>query len=325
MKTINQYTEIINKSIMNVSYPAHPHHLYDPIKYTMSHGGKRLRPVLTLLSCDAMGGNHEECINQALGVEFFHNFTLLHDDVMDNADLRRGLPTVHCKWDANTAILSGDAMLTFAGQLSAKCAPAQLPRVMQLFNDTAMEVYEGQQYDMDFENRDNVNVDEYISMIRLKTSVLIGCACKMGAIMAEAPQEKAELLYEFGVNLGLAFQLQDDLLDVYGDPATFGKAIGGDILNNKKTFLLSKAIEIADEKSKKELNKWIGITGDDNNTDKIASITAIYNQLGIPAICEHQIEQYLAIALKSIESLNLGNEERKSFDTFVEMIMHRKK
>ncbi|MGN1266278.1 MAG: polyprenyl synthetase family protein, partial [Muribaculaceae bacterium] len=210
MLTFNEYLERVNAAIESLPYPAAPAHLYEPISYTMALGGKRIRPVLVLMACDAVGGDIEKAILPAVGLEMYHNFTLLHDDVMDKADIRRGKPTVHVKWDDNTAILSGDAMLTMATQLIAKTDVAVMPQVMELFNRTAMEIYEGQQYDMDFENRDDVTVDEYISMIRLKTSVLLGCACKMGALIGGADEAKAQKFYEIGENLGLAFQLQDD-------------------------------------------------------------------------------------------------------------------
>ena len=257
MLTFNQYLERVNAAIENLPYPAQPAHLYEPISYTMALGGKRIRPVLVLMACEAVGGDIEKAIMPAVGLEMYHNFTLLHDDVMDKADIRRGKPTVHVKWDDNTAILSGDAMLTMATQLIARADAAVMPQVMELFNRTAMEIYEGQQYDMDFESRGDVTVEEYIAMIRLKTSVLLGCACKMGALIGGADEATAQRFYEIGENLGLAFQLQDDMLDVWGDEATFGKAIGGDIMNNKKTFLLINACQRATDDNRIELALWL--------------------------------------------------------------------
>ncbi|MDE5970687.1 MAG: polyprenyl synthetase family protein, partial [Muribaculaceae bacterium] len=242
MLTADNFADKINQAIADIQYPVNPAGLYQPIKYTLEGGGKRLRPLLLLASCDAVSGDCNAAINQALAIEIFHNFTLLHDDVMDNADIRRGRPTVHRRWNDNTAILSGDAMLTMATQFLAKGAGAKLETILDIFNKTAMEIYEGQQYDVDFESIRSVSVDEYIMMIKLKTSVLLGCACKIGAIMGNAPEQLAEMLYEYGIKLGLAFQLRDDYLDAYGDPLTFGKEIGGDIVNNKKTWLLINAL-----------------------------------------------------------------------------------
>ena len=280
MLTFNQYLERVNAAIENLPYPAQPAHLYEPISYTMALGGKRIRPVLVLMACEAVGGDIEKAIMPAVGLEMYHNFTLLHDDVMDKADIRRGKPTVHVKWDDNTAILSGDAMLTMATQLIARADAAVMPQVMELFNRTAMEIYEGQQYDMDFESRGDVTVEEYIAMIRLKTSVLLGCACKMGALIGGADEATAQRFYEIGENLGLAFPLQDDMLDVWGDEATFGKAIGGDIMNNKKTFLLINACQRATDDNRIELALWLN-TENASRAVKVPAVTAIYERLGL--------------------------------------------
>ena len=279
MLTFNQYLERVNAAIENLPYPAQPAHLYEPISYTMALGGKRIRPVLVLMACEAVGGDIEKAIMPAVGLEMYHNFTLLHDDVMDKADIRRGKPTVHVKWDDKTAILSGAAMLTMATQLIARDDAAVMPQVMELFNRTAMEIYEGQQYDMDFESRGDVTVEEYIAMIRLKTSVLLGCACKMGALIGGADEATAQRFYEIGENLGLAFQLQDDMLDVWGDEATFGKAIGGDIMNNKKTFLLINACQRATDDNRIELALWLN-TENASRAVKVPAVTAIYERLG---------------------------------------------
>ena len=257
MLTLEEYIKMANDEINAIAYPSAPSGLYSPIAYTMQLGGKRLRPALVLMACDAFGGNVERALRPAVGLELFHNFTLLHDDVMDNADVRRGMPTVHKRWNANTAILSGDAMLSMSAQYIGQVDPNILPRVNELFHRTAMEIYEGQQYDMDFEVRNNVTINEYIEMIRLKTSVLIGCACKLGAIIAGASAEKAQALYDMGLSLGLAFQLQDDVLDVWGDEASFGKEIGGDIMNNKKTYLLIGAMQRAQGDDAIELRRWL--------------------------------------------------------------------
>ena len=247
MLTFNEYLKMVNDAIAEIPYPKTPGNLYEPIAYTMALGGKRIRPVLTLMACDAFGGDAQKAIKAAVGLEMFHNFTLLHDDVMDKADVRRGQPTVHRRWNDNVAILSGDTMLTMASQMMAQVDADKLAPVMELFNKTAIEIYEGQQYDMDFECRSVVKEEEYLEMIRLKTSVLLGCACKLGAIIAGASEENADAIYNMGQYLGLAFQLQDDVLDVWGDEATFGKAVGGDIMNNKKTILLINAILRAQE------------------------------------------------------------------------------
>ncbi len=259
MKEYNEYLQIVTDAISNLRLPGHPSGLYDPIRYTLNCGGKRLRPVLALAACEAFGKEAMTAIHQAIAIEMFHNFTLLHDDVMDKAEVRRGRPTVHVKWNEETAILSGDAMLTTANMLLAVKCGERLPQALELFNGTAMNIYEGQQYDMDFESRTDVTVEEYMEMIRLKTSVLLGCACGMGALMADAPFETQVRFFDFGVNLGLAFQLQDDYLDTYGDPETFGKSIGGDILNDKKTWLLIMAMN---EDKSGRIKSMLGTTDD---------------------------------------------------------------
>ena len=324
MLKFEEYVELASRAIAGIEYPATPAALYEPIAYTMALGGKRLRPVLTLMACDAFGGDCHRAINQALGIELYHNFTLLHDDVMDKADERRGKPTVHVRWNDNTAILSGDAMLTLAGQYVARADAAHIKAAIELFNTTAMEVYEGQQYDMDFESRMDVSEQEYIEMIRLKTSVLLGCACKMGALMADASADDARMIYEYGVNLGVAFQLQDDLLDVYGDPATFGKEIGGDIMNNKKTFMLINAINRATGADRDELTHWLEAEAPDRN-EKVAAVTAIYSRLGIREIAERAMNEYNDRALATIEGSSLGEDARRAFRDFANMLMHRTK
>jgi geranylgeranyl diphosphate synthase type II len=311
MYTTEYLLNYINKAINEISYPNKPEGLYAPIKYTLDGGGKRIRPVLTLAVCDALGVDIAQAINQALGIEIYHNFTLLHDDVMDKADMRRGRPTVHIKWNEETAILSGDAMLTMASQYACINAGDKIAQVMELFNRTAMEVYEGQQYDMDFESRNDVTVEEYLNMIRLKTSVLLGCACEMGALMAGASDEVKDAFYKYGVKLGLAFQLQDDYLDTYGDPAVFGKKIGGDILNDKKTWLLISAM--AEDKSG-HLQKMIG--ADIAPEEKIATVTAIYNELNLAERCHVLIDNYAADAISELDKIQLS-AEAKSF--FVEL------
>lgn len=322
MLKFNEYLDRVNAAIGSLPYPAEPARLYQPISYTMSLGGKRIRPVLVLMACDAVGGDIEKAILPAVGLEMFHNFTLLHDDVMDKADLRRGKPTVHVKWDDNTAILSGDAMLTMATQLIARADAAVMPRVMEVYNRTAMEIYEGQQYDMDFESRDDVTVDEYISMIRLKTSVLLGCACKMGAIIGGADEETAQRFYEIGENLGLAFQLQDDMLDVWGDEATFGKAIGGDIMNNKKTFLLINACQRATGDNRAELASWLSAK-DASRTEKVPAVTAIYERLGLKDLSNEEIDRYNNQAMSAVQAANVDDEAKKAFVDFINRLVKR--
>ena len=309
MKQFQEYLETVNQAIAAIPYSPQPSHLYEPIAYHMALGGKRIRPILTLMACDAMGGDPAKAIDAAVGLEMFHNFTLLHDDVMDNADVRRGKLTVHRRWNDNTAILSGDTMLTLATQYIARCANWQ---VMDLFNRTAIEIYEGQQWDMDYENRNDVTVKEYIEMIRLKTSVLLGCALKMGALIAGADDEQADLLYEAGVNMGLAFQLRDDMLDVWGDPATFGKEIGGDIMNNKKTFLLINTMQLAKGDDADELRHWLN---DPYSTrdDKVAGVTALYERLGVRQLAEEAIAHYNDLAITAFKQVKMSDEDKQAF------------
>ncbi|MBQ7819770.1 MAG: polyprenyl synthetase family protein [Bacteroidales bacterium] len=310
MHTVEQYIDIINKALENITYPAEPSGLYAPVKYQLDMGGKRVRPLLALMACDMFGGNINNVISPALGLEIFHNFTLLHDDVMDNADIRRGRATVHKAWSENTAILSGDAMQIIATQKIAETPVDVLKEVLDLYNTTALEICEGQQYDMEFEERDDVSVEEYIEMIRLKTAVLIGCALKTGAIVAHATPAQADAIYKFGVNIGLAFQLQDDYLDVYGDPAKFGKKIGGDILNNKKTYMLISALTFAKGKEKERLQTLI--SGEIDSSDaKIAEVTSIYTSLGIDKMAKDKIEEYSLKALQYLEDIPNSDELKK--------------
>lgn len=308
MKEFDEYLQIVNNAIANLKLPEQPAGLYDPIRYTLDCGGKRLRPVLALAACDAFGKDPMTAIHQAIAIEMFHNFTLLHDDVMDKADVRRGRPTVHRKWDEETAILSGDAMLTTSTMLLAIKAGDHLAPALDLFNGTAMNIYEGQQFDMDFEKRMDVSVEEYMEMIRLKTSVLLGCACGMGALMADAPFESQLQFFNYGVNLGLAFQLQDDYLDTYGNPETFGKAIGGDILNDKKTWLLIMALR---EDQTGEVRELIG-----NHVapeEKISKVRAVYDRLGLPDRIHELIRAYIDTAISCLDQLMIGPEARSFF------------
>lgn len=308
MLTADILADKINQAIADIQYPTAPAGLYQPIKYILEGGGKRLRPLLLLASCDAVSGDCEAAINQALAIEIFHNFTLLHDDVMDNADLRRGRPTVHRRWDNNTAILSGDAMLTMATQYLSKDSGDKLATILDIFNTTAMEIYEGQQFDMDFERIRTVSVDEYLMMIKLKTSVLLGCACKIGAVMGNAPVELCNLLYDYGVKLGLAFQLRDDYLDAYGDPLTFGKEIGGDIVNNKKTWLLINALN---EDTTGRLEK--ALDQSTSRGDKITEVKAVFEDLDLPRRCVELINNYVADAVEIIRESPLSDDAKDFF------------
>ncbi|MBQ0069507.1 MAG: polyprenyl synthetase family protein [Bacteroidales bacterium] len=324
MKSFDQYLAIVNEAINNIKdrYPKQPTDLYAPIFYTMSLGGKRLRPVLMLMACEAVGGKAGEALMPAVGLELFHNFTLLHDDLMDRADVRRGKPTVYRKWNDNVAILSGDAMLTMATQHIARARGEVLPQVMELFNKTAMEIYEGQQWDMDFESRNDVKVDEYLEMIRLKTSVLLGCACKMGALLGGANAAVANDFYNLGVNIGLAFQLQDDVLDVWGDPATFGKATGGDIMNNKKTFLLINAMNMATGDDAKELNHWLE-AADAKPEEKIPAVTAIYEKLGLRELSDTFINMYSNHALETLNAMRIDKDAAQAFADLTAKLIKR--
>ena len=321
MKPFQTYLDTVNQSIAAIPYPAEPDQLYAPIAYHMALGGKRIRPVLVLMACDALGGDAAGALDAALGIEMFHNFTLLHDDVMDNADVRRGKPTVHRKWSSNTAILSGDTMLTLATQFIARTGNSA---VMDLFNKTAIEIYEGQQWDMDFEDRNDVTVEEYINMIRLKTSVLLGCALKTGALLAEGADVDCEALYEAGVNMGLAFQLQDDLLDVWGDPKTFGKEIGGDIMNNKKTFLLINAMQLAKGDDADELRHWLNDPYA-TRVEKVAAVTALYERLGVRQLAQEAIADYNARAIEAFNRVKISDEDKQAFVDLANSLAGRNK
>ena len=322
MHDYNYYLRLVEGAVNNINYPAQPANLYAPIAYTMRQGGKRVRPVLTLMTCEAMGGDPVKAVNVALGIELFHNFTLLHDDVMDRADLRRGQPTVHRKWNDNVAILSGDTMLNMAARAISQVDDDIVRPMVDLFNDTAIKVYEGQQYDMDFEKRNDVTVDEYMKMIRLKTSVLLGCACKAGALVAHTDAENADSIYNMAVNLGLAFQLQDDYLDVWGDPVTFGKEIGGDIVNNKKTFLLINAIDHSAGNDAIELNRCLNDTSSPKQ-EKIAAVTALYEKLGLKDLVRNAIVNYSHNALDLLHETKMSYDAYKVFEGIINRLVDR--
>jgi len=322
MHSLKELHQRINEAFAHATIYDEPLQLYDPITYTLSLGGKRLRPALVLMSCEIFGGDIKKAIFPAMGVEIFHNFTLLHDDIMDNAPLRRGHQTVHQKWNTNTAILSGDTMFVIAYEYVARTAPELLPKVLELFNDTARKVCEGQQYDMNFETCDHVTVDDYMMMIRLKTAVLIACSLKLGALIAGAKPSDAEQIYNFGIELGLAFQLQDDYLDAFGDSGKFGKAIGGDIVTNKKTYLFIKAFESAKGESLTQLSKYFSdksLSGE----SKTQKILKIYHDLEIDKITRKKIEEHHNKATEILESLHLEQETTFELVKLMEELLGR--
>ena len=294
----------INNEIAKLDWKREPYGLYEPIEYTLAAGGKRVRPQLAMIASRMFDGKDETVMPAALALEVFHNFTLLHDDVMDKADMRRGRPTVHVKWNENTAILSGDQMLIEAYKLLSGVPADKLPKVLQLFNQMATEICEGQQYDVDFESQEQVALDDYLLMIRLKTSVLLANALQIGAYIAGADEQAQDALYQFGIAVGLAFQIQDDILDVWGDPQTFGKAVGGDISCNKKTFVYLTALQLATtlNHSTQLLNHWYSQVLEDN-TEKIAAVKAIFEQLGVREACEVVVAQYTQSALEILDTL----------------------
>ena len=318
-----QLLTLFNEYLDRLPYERQPHSLYSPIQYVLSIGGKRIRPILMMLAYNLYEEDPVKILPVASAIETYHNYTLLHDDLMDHADVRRGHPTVHKKWNENTAILSGDSMLVLAYERLAQCPAEKLKPVLDLFTETALQIGEGQQCDMDFESRNDVREEEYIEMIRLKTSVLLACALKIGALLADAPASDCENLYMFGEKIGLAFQLHDDYLDVYGDPKVFGKAIGGDILCNKKTFMLINAYLRADAEERKELDEWINAEHPDPQ-QKIAAITAIYNRLGIDRLAEELISNYFEESKKYLAALTVTPERKREIIAYSEVLMKRK-
>lgn len=322
MHSIQDLQQIIEKAVKETNYPAEPKELYEPISYLMSLGGKRLRPALVLMATDLFNGDIDAAISPALAVELFHNFTLMHDDIMDKAPLRRGKQTVHAKWNEAVAILSGDVMFVKAYQLMIKVKPNILSQVLEIFNTTATGVCEGQQIDMNFENLEEVTIPEYIEMIRLKTAVLLGGALKIGALIGEASETDAQHLYNFGENLGIAFQLQDDILDVYGDPEKFGKQVGGDILSNKKTYLLIKALALAKGDDLIQLNHWLSLKTFINE-EKVIAVRAIYDSLGIKQLSVNEMKSYNQKALSEFELIKVNNNKKEVLMEFAEMLMGR--
>ena len=306
----NQLSQRINQYIKELAFSRKPQGLYNPIEYVLSPGGKRIRPVLMLMAYNLYRDDVEAIFDPATAIEVYHNYTLLHDDLMDRADMRRGKATVHKVWNDNAAILSGDAMLVLAYQYMARVKTDCLKPVMDLFSQTALEICEGQQLDMEFETRHDVTEEEYIEMIRLKTSVLLAASLKIGALLGGASSADANALYDFGMHMGVAFQLKDDWLDVYGDPAVFGKKIGGDILCNKKTYMLIQALRSAKGDQLNELNDWIEAE-QPNPQEKIAAVTRIYNATGVKQMCEEQIALYTRKGLESLERVALPAEKKE--------------
>ncbi|RYF13129.1 MAG: polyprenyl synthetase family protein [Flavobacteriales bacterium] len=318
MHNPTELQKLIENAIPEIAYPAQPANLYEPIKYIMSLGGKRIRPVMVLMATELFTDDVNKALDVALAIETFHNFTLVHDDIMDNAPLRRGKQTVHEKWGVNNAILSGDVMMVESNKHLSKVNINVLKPVLDTFNQTAQGVCEGQQLDMEFENRDDVSIDEYIEMIRLKTAVLLGGAMKLGAIVGGANEKNADLLYQFGENLGIAFQLQDDILDVYGDPEKFGKQVGGDIISNKKTFLhLNAKALINAEETKVLLGKH------ENAAQKVSAVTQLYNSYGIRELSNAKMEQYLAKAYQALNELAVQEDRKTNLRELTKQIMER--
>ena len=322
MFTDAQLLDKVNDYISHLNYGKQPEGLYEPIQYAMSLGGKRIRPVLMMMAYNLYRDDVDSILSQAAGIETYHNYTLMHDDLMDNAELRRGKPTVFKKWGANTAVLSGDAMQVLAYRLMTGTGGRYVPAVMKLFTQTCIQVCEGQQYDMDFETRMDVYEHEYLEMIRLKTSVLLAASLKIGALLAEAPDEDAQFLYDFGINLGVAFQLRDDILDVYGDPRVFGKKIGGDILCNKKTYMLIQALRRANPVQLMELKKWL--TAEEFNPDeKIKAVTALYDAIDVRSLCEDRISHYTLQAEANLDMVKVPEEKKQPLLDEMNKLMFR--
>lgn len=322
MKSIAHLTAEFNAYLLSQTKPRQPESLYDPVNYILNLGGKRIRPALVMMSAELFDLPVKKTLDAALAVEVFHNFSLVHDDIMDDAPRRRGQDTVHEKWDINTGILSGDAMLIWAYQCFESYGPVQFYQLVNLFSKTAQEVCIGQQYDMDFEIQDEVKIDDYLEMIRLKTAVLVACAFQMGGILAETSKDNQQKLYDFGQNLGIAFQIQDDLLDAYGDPKTFGKQIGGDIIENKKTFLYLKTLELASDNDNSQITHLFSIQPG-NKVAKIDAVMQIYNRYNVKEEAATSIQFYTQNALKSLSNLNIAEDKKARLKLFAEELMQR--
>lgn len=322
MKILDKYHQVLSSGLENSVSPREPKELYEPVRYILSLGGKRIRPALTLMVCDFLTDDYKEALPAALAVEMFHNFSLMHDDIMDEAPLRRGKKSVHEKWDVNTAILSGDAMLILAYRLFESYEPHKFQALAKLFSETALQVCEGQQLDMEFETREDVAVSEYLKMIEQKTAVLIGAAMEMGAIVADADESEKKLMYQFGRDLGVAFQLQDDYLDVFGDPETFGKQVGGDIIANKKTYLYLMAQDAGTPERAEELFHLFSISPADP-TDKIATVRKIFLESGAAEATVTEIERYSNKAFALLDKMSISSEKKAMFRKFGEDLMQR--
>lgn len=322
MLNFEKAQEIINREIATLVIDREPVELYQPVKYILSIGGKRIRPALVLMACSIFSGQISRAIKPALAIEIFHNFTLLHDDIMDNSLLRRNQPTVHKKWNKNTGILSGDVMSILSYKFVSDCSAGILPGILDLFTTTALEVCEGQQYDMNYETRDDISVDDYIKMVTLKTSVLLAASLKLGAMTGGASPADSDLMYEFGKNLGIAFQIRDDQLDVFGNPEKFGKKIGTDIIANKKTYLILKALELADDESGKILKKLIS-TKNINPEEKISTIIEIFNRLGIREMAEAKSKEFYDRGLRAFDLVSVDSNKKKLLKNFVKQLMER--
>ena len=322
MQPLSYYQEIISNHFNALIVNEEPANLYEPIKYILSLGGKRMRPVLTLMATEVFDADCKKSLAAATAVEVFHNFSLIHDDIMDDAPLRRGNETVHEKWNINTGILSGDAMLILAYQYFEQYEPKIFQELAKLFSKTALEVCEGQQYDVDFETREDVTIPEYLKMIEYKTAVLVGASMKMGAIVAQTTEENKNLIYDFGLNLGIAFQLQDDYLDAFGNPETFGKQVGGDIIENKKTYLYLKAMEFAKPEEKEQLLHLFSIQPNDN-TEKINSVKEIFNSTGASQETKNAIEKFTLKAFETLEKMDIRDSKKAVLKAFGEKLMSR--
>ncbi|RTY70591.1 polyprenyl synthetase family protein [Flavobacterium sp. LB2P53] len=323
MHSIYQYQGFLSEYLQAQYETKEPKNLYEPIRYILDLGGKRIRPVLTLMSAEIFDAPYQKALPAALAVEVFHNFSLVHDDIMDDAPLRRGKATVHEKWNINTGILSGDAMLILAYQYFEQYEPVIFRDLAKLFSKTALEVCEGQQWDVDFEERNDVTIPEYLMMIQYKTAVLVAAAMKMGAIIAETTEENANLVYDFGLNLGLAFQLQDDFLDAFGDPETFGKQVGGDIIENKKTYLYLKAVAFSKEEEAKEL-RYLFSVQPENSTDKIETVKALFNSSGAATATQEAIQDFTFEAFQTLDKMNISADKKAMLKSFGENLMGRK-
>lgn len=322
MQSILDYQEQFLKHLDTLNFQKSPRQLYEPIEYIMSLGGKRMRPILTLMATDVFRGDVQKALPAATAVEVFHNFSLIHDDIMDAAPLRRGKATVHEKWNLNTGILSGDAMLILAYQYFEAYEPEVFQPLAKLFSKTALEVCEGQQWDMEFETRDDVTLPEYLKMIEYKTAVLVGAAMKMGAIVAGTSTSNADKIYDFGLHLGIAFQLQDDYLDAFGDPEKFGKQVGGDIIENKKTYLFLKALEKGTEDEQRQLLHLFSIQPQDN-TDKIQSVKELFVQTGAHEATQQAIQEHTHVAFDILESMDIETDKKHLLKNFGLYLMSR--